>query len=556
MKDVSAVGELFASLENGLPTLSDASDLALQIQDQNARYVEAAEVFKDESEVLELVQFGIAEEQEEAWANMLAVAPESNRVFETLGVLSLSIPKVIDTANTQLEELNESIDEREHSLEEQRAAKTQLAQEKHTTLLAEVERLAPRAVSSVKELLEARDTPLTGDEEIGALEDEILTLMGQEEEMQIELKTIGMQSEAIEEVIGRTALTYELPIALLDQDRSMFAVIDELPVEPELNDQQRENAREFTERHVDQPEAALYAALCLLDSSGKTVSVDQIVHALYSSEVITTHSDHHMRARVTTTLGPQLKGENIRAILKDEAHILQYGWRRILTQKPDGQTIITRRERIYRAVDEAQLDDLQEGIFEGDGYTDTFEMTPEITALVRPQTEETDIWVPESAEVSFEGPSDQEAPLDTIYVEKDCPDETNSQRKERLKQELEQAIIGPARSIIKELEDHGALEEGGIKLNHLKFIFTDVKITDGDIRHIIGSRITPNDDYWFRSNDAVKLVLSVSLEDPVTRAGVASRQWRSVVNKKIEELVGKELRGIERRRQALQSKAL
>lgn len=564
MTDSLKIGELFASLEDDSIMLSDADELALQIVDQNSRYKEACNILKDEPEILELVQIGIAEEQEETFSNILAISPESNRVYENLGKASLAIENGLISAETQITELESGIVEQEALLAQQLVIKQEQAQLETQELITNVERLAPRAVESVKKILESRNAKTINSQEISDLEDRVLELMDQEDEARRELERIRASAGSLDSVVGQIAIKWELPLALIDQNLSFFAILDELPVEPALANCPSRDVKKFTDRHVDQPEASLYTALCLCEHSGQTVTVDQIAQALYSPEVITKISQYHLRARVTTILGPKVGGENLRAILDKEGYILQYGWRRTLEQRANGHIAVVRRQRIYRAINKDQLEDF-EGLnfFEGEGYSDSFEALriPEPDAVVAPQCPPESTRQNEDTEVtdpSFEPATDTLDQTKTdnsieVLVLNDDNSETNSQRKTRLRNELHTAISGQAHLIIKTFVELGALEKGGIRLGQLKSVYEAVEITDDDIRHCVSDSISPDHNYWIKNIDAVRLLLSVTHKDEAVRTSVSSRQWRRVVNEKIEELIQRELRGIERRK-ALRAK--
>lgn len=311
MSDTTIVGELFADLENGSPALWSANDLALQLQDQNARYAEATEVFKDDPEVLELARLDIAEEQTQTWTRMLELAPESGRVFEGLGFFSIAAPKALSAVEIQ------------------------------------------------------------------------------QEAAQADIETARVQSEIAGEIIEQAAAAWEFPLALLDQYCVTATHTDEAPVVAE------------------------------------------------------------------------------------------------------------------------------------------------------------DLWGDEQ--------------LNTPLFSEETPrKETHGQRKERMKQELEGAITGPTRRIIKAIQISGALEKGGIHFDRLNKVFDGIKILADDARDIVGGEFPITDDCWLKNTEAVRLVLAASsrLANPVIHDSVTSRQWRSVVNEKVTELINKELRGIERRNQAIRSKAL
>ncbi|MBP9738311.1 hypothetical protein KBD20_01345 [Candidatus Saccharibacteria bacterium] len=561
MSDSEKIGEQLAAIEDGSATIADADGLALQLADQNARYKEATDILAAEPEVLELVQFGIADEQEETFANIISMAPESGRVFESLGRLSLYIEKSLASVEAQVKTMNTTVKEQEAALDEMSEQKKQQELLKTEELLANVERLAPRAVESVKELLESRGSNIVSDQEINDLEDAVLELMDQEHEAEEDLKRIKGYSSSLDAVVGQLALSWELPVALVDQNRSLFITLDELPVEPDIADCPSGEVQQFAERHVDQPKAAILSAQCLSEHAGETVTVDQIARLLYSPEVISQLNGHKLRSRVTSTLGPKF-GENLRSILDEEGFVLQYGWRRTLEQKPDGSIGVKLRHRIYRAIEKDQIADFMESnSFEGDGFTDSFEAlhTPVVSDIVEAESsaepsEPTVVF----AEINLPPESVPEAEAmdednDDISLVTESGSETHSQRKERLKNELLSAITGSARSIIKIMGEHGAIEEAGIKLGHLKGIYFATEISDEDFRNIVGSRVSPNDSYWLRSTDAVRLLLSVTLEDESVRTSASSKQWRRVVNEKIDELIQRELRGIDRRKK-LQAK--
>ncbi len=546
------ISQLFAGLEDGSATLVDADGLALQIADQNARYHEANTLLVDEPEILDIVHFGIAEEQEESFANILAIAPESSLLYKSLGKASLAIDKGLEITDARVNELAPTVKEQEAALEEL------LIQQKHRQkteeLLATVKRLAPRSVEAVVELLDSRGIKLVSNQEINDLEDAVIDLMDQEDQASQELEKLKVYSVSLDEKVGQLAVSWELPLALMDQNRSIFAVLDELPVEPVPIDCPDGEVKKFTERHIDQPKAALYAALCLTEHSGQTVTVDQIARALYSKEVIADLSEHHLRSRVTSTLGPKVRGEALSEILDQEGHILQYGWRRILEQKTNGHTAIVRRHRIYRAIRKDQVGDYSDqNTFETDDYVDNFEpmriyndsedSLPEPSVITGTTT-------PAAASSDVPHRYDDTVPIiDTVRDNtsaRDDRNETNAQRKERLKHELLSSISGCTRSIIKTIAHHGALERGGITVGHLKNVFiTD--ISDEAMSHIVSSRVTPNDNFWLKNVDAVRLMLSITHEDESTRANVRSRQWGTVINDLIKELIQRELRGIERR---------
>lgn len=560
MTDSLKIGELFASLEDDAMTLSDADELARQMADQNSRYNEALRILGDDPEILELVKFGIAEEQEETFSYIQSLAPESSRVYENLGNTSLAIENGMSSVGNQISELERSIVDQEALLAEQNELKQEQAQTETEKIIEKVERLAPRAVESVKEMLESRGINPIKDSEIIDLEDRVLDLMDQEDEARRELERIRASSGALDAVVGKIAVDWALPFALIDQGYSFFAILDELPVEPVLADCPTREVKQFAERHIDQPKAALYTALCLSEHSGQTVTVDQIAQALYSPEVIAKISEYHLRARVTTTLGPKVGGENLRAILDKEGYILQYGWRRTLEQREDGHIAVVKRQRIYRAISKDQVEDFVDlTSFEGEGFRDSFEALriPQSVAAVAPEstsdTTELDEVATDTDPTSgpTSGSSDHTEPDNPgeVVMPRDDISETNSQRRERLKNELCAAISGQAHLIIKTLAEHGALEEDGIRLGRLKGIYAATEITDDDVRHCVSSSVATDHDYWLKNIDAVRLLLSVTHEDETVRTSVSSGRWRIVVNEKIEELIQRELRGIERRRE-------
>lgn len=368
-------------MERDHSVISESRVLAEQVQDQNLRFDEVSIVFVDEPDILTIAQQGIAEEQQETFANLAEISPELDSLYTTLGRLSCSIHNELTSARQNLTSTEEEVTEKEQAIEARKVEIQQETVEKTRSIIHEVERLSPKAVERVKALLGERVSGTNSMPEISELEDDIIRLMEVAEQTGDTIELLEQRQKIINEIMSADD-TWELPRALLELGKTVQVTLDELPVEPKLNAQEHEKYRKLREFHIDQPEASVYSALYLAEHVGKTVTVDDLAHFLYAREVVDSLSEQGLRSRVTSLLGP-LCGNNIRSVLEDEGYILQYGWRRILEQKHDGRRVLTGgRRRIYRAIRIEDIDtfDLY-GNYEGDNYSDEFEPPTNINEI-------------------------------------------------------------------------------------------------------------------------------------------------------------------------------
>lgn len=106
---------------------------------------------------------------------------------------------------------------------------------------------------------------------------------------------------------------------------------------------------EHRERQVDQPDASVLIATHLATHYGREITVDELLEVLYAHCSIENIGRNALRSRVTTLLGPKIQGERIAEMLEEKGYKLQYGWRKIMQRRPNGELKQLKRVRVYRA---------------------------------------------------------------------------------------------------------------------------------------------------------------------------------------------------------------
>lgn len=384
MSDLTGEAQDRIAQANILPVFETVDELNALIADQNQRFLLAAEVFADEPELLQLTQSSIAEEQQETFTDLTSATEPSAEIYAAIGQLSLVSENEASealTAIAQLEAESEEISQKFEALKKEREAAERY---KYDELLQQVEKLAPKAIVKAKEMLDRRLESDIASEELKLVEDSFLQTL-YEQEQQRELYDIAKTgADAMQALIDAGGVAWPVPQALINAYGGNTAqwIIDELPVEPKLNPSGHDRYIALRERYVDQPDASLYAAMYLMDHSSETVTVDDLASFLYSDEVVERISNHNLRARVTTVLGP-IAGEALHKILDADGYVLQYGWRRLFEKNGGNQLKVKSRYRIYRAISLDDLDSLStEGTEKVDNVVDEFEITPEINQLL------------------------------------------------------------------------------------------------------------------------------------------------------------------------------
>ncbi len=375
--------EISIDIERTQSVFETAHELNLQISEQNERFATAHEIFVDEPEVLRLAEQGIAEEQQETFTNLSTIGHSEAQVYTSLGVLSLYYDSELEETQAKADAAQAEGDAKSDQFEIIKQQREQDERSKLEDILGHVERLAPKALERVKALLDERIVGTVSSQEILDLEETILDLFTEVDEHKEHIDSIARQKISLTELDRQADDTWALPQALmkvLGNDTSQWVLIDELPVDPTLSRSGHERYAELRGRHIDQPDASIYAALYLSEHDSETVTVDEIAGFLYTPETIAGISNNNLRARVTTLLGP-IAGECLHKILLSEGYILQYGWRRKLEKNGSDDVKIVSRHRIYRAVPLNDLSVLETDTSSQEDYKDDFEVTPEIVGL-------------------------------------------------------------------------------------------------------------------------------------------------------------------------------
>lgn len=358
--------------------VDEALALAAQISDQNERYATLQTVLAEEPEIFEIVANTIAVEQREAFTDLQEIGLSTGDMYEAVAIEGLRVRSAIKTAEAESNSLEAEAEEKNQKLTQLRQEYEVAERARFKSIIENVEQLAPNALEKVQALLDNRikgSNPATeSGSGISELEDEVLNLLTRIDAEKLKAVHNTQSLEALTPFEEKVAVTWPYPRVLrevIGQDTSRWILIDELPVEPKMNSSNHARYNEIRERHVDQPEASIYASLYLSEQSGKTVTVEELVDFLYTDDVRQTVSDTGLRSRVTSILGPK-HGSLVRNILLEEEHILQYGYRKKLEIGPDSVIRQVNRQRIYRAVSLQDLELLQEDD-SPEGYSDEFE---------------------------------------------------------------------------------------------------------------------------------------------------------------------------------------
>lgn len=350
------MSEFIDFTERNAHVFEDARYFAEQISDQNRRFEEIQDVFSDEPEIRALAEDGVADEQLETFVNIVEANGEQSRAFTSLGEFDASSYNSLRDARALLEENEEEVSQNEERLENEREQHKQQHAQNTQDILTHIEKLSPKALDKVKSLLEGR-AKVGNNETVEQVEGKLFELMEKAEELSELIEGLDEQNRAVAEFSSKQPAEWELPKVLLAKEVSIGRlIIDELPVQPKLNSAEYDMLSHIKEHNIDQPEATLYAALYLSSNKGRVVTVDELVNFLYEDTVIATNTDHKLRSRITTVLGP-MAGDGARKILEESGCVLQYGWRRTL-ETIDGHTKIASRRRIYRAIDLEQIADI------------------------------------------------------------------------------------------------------------------------------------------------------------------------------------------------------
>ncbi|GAC1386452.1 MAG: hypothetical protein NVS1B7_4850 [Candidatus Saccharimonadales bacterium] len=371
-------------MEQTLRVFETGHDFALQIDDQNKRFLEACELFHDDPEIKDITIDGIAEEQSETFAKLCDLSDESGFVYENLGKIDQEIYRKLVATSDQVVETNEEIELKKNELTSKKTEKEEEILQGTQDIVSNVARLSPKSLEKVKEILRARTAEAYNDEDLKNLQVEIGKLTLQLEMLQADYDVLEDRTTEIDNLISSNVNAWPLPLAVIARSEnasSLQAIIDELPVEPELTPRVHERYVKLKSHNIDQPEATIYTALYFSEHAAKTVTVDELIDFLYSQTVIATVSNYHMRTRVTTILGPE-RGVAVRQILQDEGFLLQYGWRRTLEKNGNGSVKVIDRKRIYRAIALADLANPIDATMDGNDFKDNFEISPEMNTLI------------------------------------------------------------------------------------------------------------------------------------------------------------------------------
>ncbi len=379
MKDL--IGASGIDVDHARSVLETTDGLNQRLFDQNQRFSDAQAVFKDEPDILALAEEAIAEEQQVTFAALLEMGSSSVKIYASIGSLSVAHAQELDKTQAAANAILKESKDRSEELELLRKKREESERAKFDEILSNIERLAPKAIQPVRLLLNERLKGVASNQEIQALEDEIIRLAARIDKQKKRIEELNAQKPVVEMLEAQSQKPWIVPQALvkvLGHNTAQSVLIDELPIEPILTPRAHERLKALRKRHIGQPEASLYTALYLTEYAGKTVTVDELEDFLYGREA-SSHS--RPRSRVTTTLGPARN--HVPNILREEGYVLQYGWRCKLEKNGDNVAKIKYRHRIYRAVALDDLSALEVASSTQDELTDDeFEMTDEIAGLL------------------------------------------------------------------------------------------------------------------------------------------------------------------------------
>lgn len=356
--------------ENVERVLSVADEIVEKINDQNTRHTLVEEEFSDEPEIVALATEGITEEQQESVLELTEFQRDRGDVWEHLGLQSIRNYNAKRSAQQDITESKQLLAQQEQEVEAKRAEYEAQELERTQDIITKIQKLSPRASDSVRKLLESRLAAHLDSSELSELETEQLELLERIDILESRASAAQRDEDELEALLELHEMAWPIPklVEIDEGDGSVLRfTLDELPVDPKLNKNQREAYSALREHHIDQPEAALYSALYLTEHAGKTVSAEDLGLFLYGGDDgVRRIGEDVVRGRVTTILGPQC-GVAVKKILGKEEHILQYGWRRSFEVKQNGETKSSGpRRRIYRAI---KLEDIASINLESEEYT-------------------------------------------------------------------------------------------------------------------------------------------------------------------------------------------
>lgn len=297
-----------------------------EIATQNARFDTANVIFGNEPELGDEVKASITGEQASTFENL--TNPDNLPPLE----------EVFGVYNELSEELETTLERIKNITDIEDAQKTALI-----ALAKKARELAPLATDRINQIEVSRIDAITS------------------------LNRLGLQQrvDQIEESLTHLQLLIEMdnitawPIPRAFNPAEATVVTEgittryEMPVEPILSEHPTRDVENSPSREIEAPEASDDIAAYLRAHRGKIITVEDLAGSVYGANTTTPRTV--LRTRVTTTLGPAVKGALIKRLLAEDAQEplgLEYGW----LHKHDPETNQTVRHRIYRARPLAEIE--------------------------------------------------------------------------------------------------------------------------------------------------------------------------------------------------------
>jgi hypothetical protein len=137
-----------------------------------------------------------------------------------------------------------------------------------------------------------------------------------------------------------------------DEIGEIISVAETTTGEPpaEIEHNSIERLEEFRKRYIDQPLASPLIAFYLIENAGSSTTTQGLADFVYEHEAGELRGVSLPRRRIATALGPKTQGWRIKRLLGKEGYELQYGWRIVSHERPEGQRRRTDRLRLYKAL--------------------------------------------------------------------------------------------------------------------------------------------------------------------------------------------------------------
>lgn len=307
--------------DHALRQFASANVIAGNISDQNDRAEMLAREVTD-TDFLTLGNWALALEQRDTLCNLEAAS--SSAPYAEVGLRYIQALNALGQRTLQLADL-----ESEKAFKE-----AEVAQQADV-----LTRIVPTFANETSELLERKKASIAQEIDTVEIRQDIDVLK---------------QDISTYEALITAAGSWSIPRIQFEQPAfdkvspGETADMDTEILEVQLREQPHEGVR-IGESHKDAPEAAKQVLEYLLTHVNEVIEVDHLINHVYDPQVIESNTTGHLRARITTQLGPKIHGPIIEAILAEEGYTLQYG-RMTVRHGENGDAPKSGVHRVYRII--------------------------------------------------------------------------------------------------------------------------------------------------------------------------------------------------------------